>query len=80
MTIMQDPGGRCTSRVPLTGWQVNGNQVTFGAFNGTIGSDGSLTMQSGPSYISGRFTGSHFQGRFYRPGPFCNYAMSLEPA
>ena len=58
---------------------VNGNQVTFGSFRGTIRPDGSLRMEAGPSYVYGRFIGSRFSGRFWRPQPSCTFSITLAP-
>ena len=77
---LNDPGGFCQSRIRIDNWVVSGNRVSFGAFNGTIAPDGSLTMQVGQSYIYGRFIGSHFAGRFSARQPSCAYSLMLDPA
>jgi len=74
-----DPGGRCAGKIRIYNFHVNGNQVTFGAYRGTIQPDGHLRMQGGDTYIYGQFVGAHFEGRFWEPGPACTYTMSLEP-
>jgi hypothetical protein len=76
---LNDPGGMCSARMRVTNWTVSGNQVSFGSFGGTIQPDGTLLMQAGQNYIQGRFTGSHFQGRFTRPGLGCDYALTIDP-
>src|SRR3954447_6000602 len=76
---LNDPGGVCQAQINVYNWTVSGNQVSFGSFNGVIAPEGSLTMQAGPSYISGRFIGSHFTGRFSRPQPSCMYSLTLDP-
>jgi hypothetical protein len=76
---LNDPGGFCSSRMQVTNWIVTGNQVSFGSFNGTIQRDGALVMQVGPSYLQGRFTGSHFVGRFSAPQPSCAYQITVDP-
>ena len=74
-----DPGGMCAGKIRIYNFHVNGNQVTFGAYRGTIQPDGHLRMQAGGTYIYGQFVGSHFEGRYWQPGPACTYTMSLEP-
>jgi hypothetical protein len=76
---LNDPGGFCTTRMPVTNWIVTGSQVSFGSFSGTIDPNGALMMQAGPSYVQGQFTGSHFAGRFSRPQPSCTYRLTLDP-
>jgi hypothetical protein len=77
--VLADPGGSCGDPIRISNFIVRGNQVSFGSFNGTIQPDGSLQMQAGPTYIEGQFIGTHFEGRFWRPGPACTYMLSLEP-
>lgn len=74
-----DPGGRCAGKIRIYNFVVNGDQVTFGAYRGTIQPDGHLHMQGGDTYIFGQFVGTHFEGRYWQPGPACTYTMSLEP-
>jgi hypothetical protein len=75
-----DPGGMCAGKIRIYNFFVNGSQVTFGAFRGSIASDGRVQMQAGAAYVNGEFVGRHFEGRFWQPGPACTYTMSLEPA
>ncbi len=77
--VLADPGGLCGDPIRITNFRVSGNRVSFGSFNGVIQPNGDLTMQAGPRYITGRFTGTHFEGRFWQPGPSCTYTLSLEP-
>ena len=74
-----DPGGMCAGKIRIYNFIVNGNQVSFGAYHGTIEPDGHLRMQGGGTYIYGQFVGAHFEGRYWQPGPACTYTMSLEP-
>ena len=74
-----DPGGMCAGKIRIYNFIVNGNQVTFGAYRGTIQPDGHLEMRGGPTRIYGQFVGSHFEGHYWQPGPACTYTMSLEP-
>ncbi len=75
-----DPGGMCASNIRITNFVVNGDQVSFGAFRGSIQDNGTLDMQAGDAYVYGQFTGAHFDGRFWTPPPSCTYAISLDPA
>ena len=77
--VLADPGGSCGDPIRISNFIVAGNQVSFGSFNGTIQPDGSLQMQAGSAYVEGQFIGTHFEGRFWRPGPACTYMLSLEP-
>jgi hypothetical protein len=77
--VLDDPGGLCGDPIRITNFHVNGDRVSCGAFNGTIQPNGDLTMQVGPRTIAGRFIGTHFEGRFWQPGPACTYTPSLEP-
>jgi len=80
-TAAHDPLGECKSPIQIQNWFVSGNNVRFGAFQGTIGPDGSLAMQARQTYISGQFTGSHFQGRVWQGiGAGCHYLISLFPS
>ena len=77
--ILSNPGGLCGDPIRVTNFRVNGNNVSFGAFQGTIQPSGALTMQLGPRYVYGQFIDTHFEGRFVQPQPSCTYALSLEP-
>jgi hypothetical protein len=74
-----DPSGLCADPLHIHGFMVNGNQVTFAQWSGTIQPSGGLTMQWRDAWIYGQFLGSHFEGRFWQPQPACTYAVSLEP-
>ena len=76
--VTNNPGGRCRTTVDLTNWTVSGDRVRFGAFRGTIRSDGSLMMQAGGRYIKGNLAGPKFTGVFWQPGPRCTYSISLD--
>jgi len=79
-TATHDPLGECKSPIQIQNWFVSGSNVNFGAFQGTIGPDGSLAMQTRQTYISGRFNGSHFEGRVWQGiGAGCQYLISLYP-
>jgi hypothetical protein len=74
-----DPGGLCAGKIRIYNFIVRGNEVSFGAYHGTIQPDGHLSMTGGPTRIYGEFVGEHFEGHFWQPGPACTYTMSLEP-
>jgi hypothetical protein len=77
---MNNPGALCANTIKITQWFVSGPNVSFGAFKGTIQPDGSLSMQAGITYISGRFVGSRFDGRVWRGlAEGCQYMISVEP-
>jgi hypothetical protein len=79
-TVMNNPGALCANTIKITQWFVSGPNVSFGAFKGTIQPDGSLSMQAGITYISGRFVGSRFDGRVWRGlAEGCQYMISVEP-
>jgi hypothetical protein len=79
-TATHDPLGECKSPIQIQNWFVSGSNVSFGAFQGTIGVDGSLAMQVRNTYISGRFAGSRFEGRVWQGvGVGCQYLISLYP-
>ena len=69
----------CASTQPINDFEVHGNSVSMGGFQGRIGPDGSLTLQAGPRYIFGRFVGSQFVGTLNN-SPGCSYSFSLHPA
>ena len=73
------PGGMCAGKIRIYNFIVNGNQITFGAYSGTIRSNGHLEIQGGDTYIVGDFVGAHFEGRYWQPVPACTYTLSLEP-
>ncbi len=79
-TATNDPLGECKSPIQIQRWFVSGSNVSFGAFQGTIQADGSLAMQARQTYITGRFVGSHFEGRVWQGiGVACQYLISLTP-
>ncbi|HEX3350594.1 MAG TPA: hypothetical protein VHS58_21095 [Acetobacteraceae bacterium] len=80
MVSVNDPGGRCTPRVPLYNWTVRGTRVRFGGFVGTIRPNGVLNMQQRGSYVSGEFRGPQFVGELWSPSPACDYRMTLQLA
>jgi hypothetical protein len=63
----------------LTDFRVEGSTLHFGPFIGRIKPDGSVAMEAGPRYISGQFSGSHFQGRYWAPPPACTFSLSFDP-
>ena len=77
-----NPGLRaaCRETIPITGFVVSGNHVAFAGSRGPIDPDGSVTIQAGRRWLSGRFTGANFEGRLWQPPPACTYAVSLTPA
>ena len=78
MVSVNNPGGRCTPRVPVNNWTVQGARVRFGGFRGTIEPTGVLNMQQRGAWVSGQFRGSQFVGEFWSPGLSCDYTMVLE--
>ncbi len=78
-TPLNSKGGRCGNTLDRNPWTVDGMNVRFGAFRGTIQPNGALRMQANKDFIQGRFFGAHFTGRFWRPSPLCSYALSVEP-
>ena len=73
------PGPVCQARIPITGFQVTGNQVNFGVFFGTIRDDGSLEMFNRQVSILGHFEGmGQFVGELIvPPTEVCRYRMVL---
>jgi hypothetical protein len=79
-TATNDPLGECSSPIKIKNWFVSGSSVQFGAFQGTIQPDGSLAMQARQTYITGRFSGSRFDGRVWQGiGVGCQYLISVQP-
>ncbi len=80
-TLIADPGtrNRCRATIAVTGFVVTGNRVAFGGGRGTIDASGRLEMQAGHRFVSGRFVGSRFEGRWWQPPPACTYWLRLEP-
>jgi hypothetical protein len=76
---LNNPGARCGATIRVSEWFVNGNQVRFGGFRGTISPDGELAMQLRATRIIGRFVNSEFQGQTWSPPPGCNYELTLRP-
>jgi hypothetical protein len=72
-----NPSDLCEDPLPINDFVVTGDAVSFGRFQGTIRPDGTVEMQGGDSYVYGKFTGNHFDGRFWAPGPSCTYQLSL---
>jgi hypothetical protein len=80
-TATFNPFGGCKSPIHIQNWFVSGDNVSFGAFQGTIQPDGSLTMEVRHTWISGRFVGSHFEGSVWQGiGVGCQYQISMEPS
>jgi len=78
--VTNDLLGECQSTIRISNWTVNGSSVRFGAFEGTIRPDGSLSMQARQTYIDGHFNGSVFQGRVWRGlGGGCQYLITVQP-
>ena len=79
--LVDNPGQRnpCRATVPINDFVVRGRQVTFRGASGTIGPRGELDLQMGGRFISGRFAGERFDGRFWQPPPACTYTVVLNP-
>lgn len=80
-TLIADPGtrNRCRATIAVTGFVVTGNRVAFSGSRGTIDASGGLEMQAGHRFVSGRFVGSRFEGRWWQPPPACTYWLTLDP-
>jgi hypothetical protein len=78
-TTLTNPGQRCKNTIKITRWMVQGDEVSYLGFRGTVAPDGGLKMQYRDAYIIGSYRDSHFEGRFWRPQPACTYAMSVDP-
>ncbi len=76
---LNDPGAACDYTFRITDWVVQDGQVSWSGFQGTVGRDGGLRMQSGDAYVIGTYTGSHFGGRVWSPQPNCTYVLSVDP-
>ncbi len=53
----------CEPRIALGGLRVDGGQLRFGGFRGTVQADGSVVARFGRSNIFGRFAAGGFEGR-----------------
>lgn len=62
----------------ITAFRVDGRQARLFSFRGTIAADGSVTMQSGDRWLSGRFVGRAFEGQLWQRFPNCIWAVSLQ--
>ena len=72
------PGPACQSSIHMIDFQVVGNQVHFGGFNGPIRDDGSVELVAGQSWIYGRFEGNALVGSLIiPPTSLCRYHFSL---
>jgi hypothetical protein len=74
------PASDCTDIAINRSFTVTGRQASFFAFNGTITPSGTLTMQAGDKWISGRFIGRTFQGELLRKYPACSWNLTLSAA
>jgi hypothetical protein len=68
----------CEPLPPIKDFNVVGGEVRYFAFRGYIRPDGTVTMQAGDGFVTGQFSGRHFQGRTYSPGGPCTYELSLD--
>jgi hypothetical protein len=62
----------------ITAFRVDGREARLFGFRGTIAPDGTVTMQSGDRWLSGRFIGRTFQGQLWQRFPNCIWAVSLQ--
>jgi len=62
----------------ITAFSVDGREARLFSFRGTIAPDGSVTMQSGDRWLSGRFIGRTFEGQLWQRFPNCIWAVSLQ--
>ena len=79
--LVGNPGLRnpCRATVPINDFIVSGSDVRFRGARGTIGPHRDLDLQMGGRFITGRFSGSRFEGRFWQPPPACTYLLVLDP-
>jgi hypothetical protein len=80
--LVFDPGqrGACRATMPITGFSVANGSATFGRSRAAIDPDGSLQLQAGQRWLTGRFVGANFEGRLWQPPPACTYSVTLTPA
>jgi hypothetical protein len=77
-SVLQNPGQGCQNQIRIINFRVNGQQVRFGAFSGTVRADGALRMVFGQDWITGQFVvGPRFQGRLQNRD-FCVWSISLD--
>ena len=78
---LQTYGGLCIRTLTVSDFHVQGNEVRFGRFRGTILPDNRLQMVSGQQWIVGQFDGATFHGHLNIPGaldtPGCSYMLTL---
>lgn len=77
-TFLTNISDICTELPPITDFRVRNGEVSYFAFHGYIRPNGTVTMQAGDGYVTGKFTGRHFQGQTYSPGGPCTYELSLD--
>ena len=58
----------CPPELTLKNFRVEGNQVRFGGFRGTIQPDGSVQIPNRDVWLTGRFAGTEFRGEFTQYG------------
>ena len=71
-------GGACAGQIPVNGMVVNGTDVVFGAFHGTLNGFGGVQMQDGANIVQGYFHPGRFDGTWFQPYPACTYALTLQ--
>jgi hypothetical protein len=72
------PNQVCTPRIPFVGFQVQGNQVSFGQFYGVIRADMTVNMVARNIWIEGRFQDGGFAGGMrVPPEQVCTYRIWL---
>ena len=72
--------GTASSGPTLGSFPVNGvatmQSVAVGQLQGPVGGDGTLTIQSGPAYLRGQFTGDRFDGTYTYQN--CTFALAYK--
>jgi hypothetical protein len=80
-TPLVTDGGVCFESREVTGFQVQGNRVSFGGFQGPIDGTDSVQLVYGTDWIFGQFQGGLFQGQLVMQGARdnvgCSYTMTL---
>ena len=77
-TFLTNISDICEPLPPIRDFRVSNGEVKYFAFRGYIRANGTVTMQAGDGYVTGKFTGTHFEGQTYSPGGPCTYALSLD--
>ncbi len=77
-TFLTNISDICEPLPPIRDFRVSNGEVRYFAFRGYIRPNGTVTMQAGDGYVTGKFSGKHFEGQTYAPGGPCTYELSLD--